>query len=320
MGIKRGIIQSRGLGDILIALPIARYYYEQGDEIVWPICDDFYGSVKAIDWITWVPMKQDPAGAHFMEQPLKIFKYHDVDVNEALYLYHYLNTLPELTDPELFNILKFDQYKYQVAGVPFKLKWTLGDIVPRDVAREEALRLRVNPPARYAVAHLTGSSAKVDVQLINFLDPAVKVINVDDYLTDSIFDWRALLEGAEAVVCLDSAMSNMVDQLGIRGPELYWIRRSPWDLTPVMGLNWTIVPTNLPIVEPTRVDPAAEADKKRAQTAPQGTAGGLISHVPFETDKSAFPTSFMSALNGGAGQKPNKPNAAQDLYKSLGVR
>jgi hypothetical protein len=304
---KRGIIQSRGLGDILIALPIARYYYDQGDEIIWPICEEFYGSVKdSVAWVTWVPMKTDERGEFFLAQPLKIFKYHAVDPDAALYLYHYLNTVPELTVPELFNILKFDQYKYWKTGVPFRLKWTLDACVARDPAAEDRLRttLGISPGDRYAVASMRGSSFSAPVPQ-GFFDPAVRLISVDDHLTDSIFDWRGVIEGAEAAVCVDSALANMIDQLCIEGPRLYWVRRSPWDLTPVLGSQWTIIPTNLPIKDPVRVDPAAEAKKKsqpqpvlQGRTAAQANGGdqsSLTSHVPFKA-AGKIPTSFMSAL------------------------
>ena len=324
MGIKRGIIQSRGLGDILIALPIARHYFDQGDEIVWPVCREFLSSVESyVDWVTWIGIDADDQGRFFLETPLQVFREMGVDPDEALYLYQYLNVVPELTDPEMFNILKFDQYKYQVAGVPFVRKWTLDRGLNRDVVREAQLLDRLasvyDMTKPYCVVHLTGSSARVDVALVkNFIDPAVQIINVDDYLTESIFDWRGILERAQSIVCLDSAVANMIDQLQITGPELYWIRRSAWDLTPVLGSAWKFVPTNLPIKEPQRVDPSAEAAKKReraalttppqsssiAQTPPksQGNQGGasgssgLTSHVPFETDKSKVPTSFMHAL------------------------
>ena len=298
---KRGIIQSRGLGDIIIALPIARHYFDRGDEIVWPICAEFYSSVKDhVSWVNWISIPTDERGAYFLETPLSVFREWGVDPDEALYLYQFLSSVPELTDPELYNILKFDQYKYQVAGVPFVKKWDLGRCISRSNAGELALRDRLASAGlldgRYAVVHLTGSSARVDESLVTFLDPAVKIINVDLYKTDSIFDWIGVLEGAEAIVCLDSAVANMVDQLCITGPELYWIRRSSWDLTPVLGQQWTIVPTNLPIKEPVRIDPAVEAQKKVAATAPKPTAGGLTSHVPFESNRTGFPTDFMSAL------------------------
>jgi hypothetical protein len=296
MGIQRGIIQSRGIGDILLALPIARHYFEQGDSIVWPICEEFMPVFKDhVSWVNWVPIKTDPAGAYFLETPLLVFKEWGVDPDEALYLYQYLSSNPELTDPEMFNILKFDQYKYQQAGVPFVKKWRLGACVSRNSGRELGLKDRLNLPKRYCVAHLNGSSARVDVAIVRgFIDPAVQIIDVDTVKTESIFDWLTVIEGAESVVCIDSCMANMIDQLGIDRPELYWIRRSPWDLTPVLGSAWKFVPTNLPIQEPTRVDPARVLADQRARAATQ--ASGMISHVPFETNKSGFPTNFMHAL------------------------
>jgi hypothetical protein len=299
-GIKRGIIQSRGLGDIIIALPIARHYFDQGDEIVWPVCEEFYTSVKEhVRWVNWVSIPADPEGRFFLETPLSVFKDWGVDPDEALYLYQFLNTVPELTDPEMFNILKFDQYKYQTAGVPFKKKWDLGRCVARSNEGELALADRLKRDGllggRYAVVHLTGSSARVDQAIVNWFDPAVKIINVDLYKTNSIFDWIGVLERAEAIVCLDSAVANMVDQLAINGPELYWIRRSAWDLTPVLGEAWKFVPTNLPIAEPTRVDPVKMTAEKNARNSTAGN-GGLTSHVPFDTNKTGFPTNFMHAL------------------------
>jgi hypothetical protein len=299
--VLRGIIQSRGLGDIIIALPIARHYYDQGEEIVWPICEEFYSSVKNhVPWVNWVSIETDSAGRFFLDRPLEVFREWGVDADEALYLYQYLNVVPELTDPEMFNILKFDQYKYQTAGVAFKNKWELGRCITRINAGELALRDRLSEAGlltrRYAVCHLTGSSARVDQSIITWLDPAVTVINVDLYKTASIFDWIGVLEGAEAIICLDSAVANMVDQLNITSPELFWIRRSAWDLTPVLGNSWTIVPTNLPIAEPARVDPAVAAREKAARSNPSIGSGGLVSHVPFETNKTGFPTSFMSAI------------------------
>jgi hypothetical protein len=299
--VLRGIIQSRGLGDIIIALPIARHYYDQGEEIVWPICEEFYSSVKNhVPWVNWVSIETDAQGRFFLDRPLEVFREWGVDADEALYLYQYLNVVPELTDPEMFNILKFDQYKYQTAGVAFKNKWELGRCITRINAGELALKDRLSEAGlltkRYAVCHLTGSSARVDQSIITWLDPAVKVINVDLYRTESIFDWIGVIEGAEAVVCLDSAIANMVDQLNITGPELFWIRRSAWDLTPVLGNSWTIVPTNLPIAEPARVDPAVAAREKAARSNPSIGSGGLVSHVPFDVNKTGFPTSFMSAI------------------------
>ncbi len=308
MGIKRGIIQSRGLGDILIALPIARHYFDQGDEIVWPICREFMPAVEPfVKWVNWVAVDTDSQGRFFLETPLSVFREWGVDPDEALYLYQFLSSNPELTDPEMFNILKFDQYKYQIAGVPLLKKWDLGRCVARSNERELALKDRLERSydlrRPYAVAHLTGSSARVDESIArNILDPAVQLINIDLHLTadSSPLDWVGVIERAQSFIGLDSVFANMVDQLGITAPELYWIRRSQWDLTPVLGQHWIFVPTNLPIQEPQRVDPVKMAQERQRlqQATQQPTAGngGLMSHVPFQTDKSKIPTNFMHAL------------------------
>ena len=54
---KLGIIQSRGIGDIVIALPIAKEYADQGNEIYWPICEDFVSHFKdTAPWVNWLPV------------------------------------------------------------------------------------------------------------------------------------------------------------------------------------------------------------------------------------------------------------------------
>ena len=315
---KRGIIQSRGLGDIVIALPIARHYHEQGDEIIWPVCEEFVASFAAVaPWVTWVGVKTDPQGSFFLDTPLQVFDRMGVDSSEALYLYQYLNSVPERTDPELFSILKFDQYKYQIAGVPFGKKWTLGDCIQRDSKREAALLDQLALEGPYVLTHLEGSShkASVDLSWLSEQYPAARVVEITA-LTDNIWDWLGAIEGAAAVICVDSVYANMIDQLKVKGPDLYWIRRSGWDLTPVLMGDWTWVPCELPIDEVKRVNPGQQA---RLQEQQRKAASGLSSHVPFQTNPKGIPTNFMHAVKqGGASTNIQAPNAAQRLLSGLG--
>lgn len=312
---KRGICQSRGLGDIVIALPIAKFYHDKGDEIYWPICDEFMSSfTKTVPWVNWISVPTDQQGAFFLQTPLQKLEEIGVKQEDVLYLYQYLNSVPELTDPELFNILKFDQYKYWVSTVPFKNKWLLGSCITRDVARENKLRKKLKLPARYAVVHLTGSNFRADIDL-SWLDPAVKVINIDDHKTDNIWDWLGVLEGAEAFVGVDSVYANIVDSLELNIPELFWIRRSPWDLTPVLGSLWTMVPTTLPIQEPQRVNPAAEAQAKMEAQQRSRNISGVSSHVPFQAS-GAIPTNFMHAVK----QAPSVPSTNINLMSGPTLR
>lgn len=296
MGVK-GIIQSRGLGDIIIALPIARWYHQEGDRIVWPVCSEFLGSVQsAAPWVEWVGMDTDPTGRFFLETPLRVLEERGVGSDDHLYLYQYLSSHPEETDPELYSILKFDQYKYWVSGVPFKEKWNLRSCITRNPEREKSLldRLGLEEGQRYALSHTTGSSFEAKIN-VSWLDPAVRIIRTEDYQTDNIWDWLMVLEGAEAFIGIDSVFANLIDAWGF-DMDLYWIRRSAWDLTPVLGSAWTIVPTELPIVRDFRVDPAAQAqEKNRKLSQYAGSEGALKAYSPFPPS-GQIPTSFMHAL------------------------
>jgi hypothetical protein len=55
-----------------------------------------------------------------------------------------------------------------------------------------------------------------------------------------VFDWVGILEGAEAIIAVDSIISNIVDQLKITEQvDCYFIPRSHIHLTPVLGGTWT---------------------------------------------------------------------------------
>jgi hypothetical protein len=150
---KLGIIQSRGIGDIVIALPIAKEYADQGNEIYWPICEDFVSHFKdTAPWVNWLPVPVDARGDFFLNTPLaKLREVGITDDDDLLYLYQYLNSVPEKTDPDLFAMMKFDQYKYAITGIPFAKKWELANCIVRDPVREQALYDRVVKKDRYMV-------------------------------------------------------------------------------------------------------------------------------------------------------------------------
>ena len=273
---KRGIIQSRGLGDIIIALPIAHYYYtEHGDEIYWPICQEFIEHFQRhVPWVNWLPCI-DKTGLFFYEEPTRLLA--EVGVEDTLYLYQYLSSHPELTDPELFSILKFDQYKYWTGGVPFLRKWRLSECILRDVEAEEDLLASLGISGDYCVIHRSGSDYKWNED-ISWLED-MQVIDIDSHPTRSIFDWIKVLEGCSVFIGVDSVIANLVDSMNLEIEDKYWIRRSGWDVTPVLGGTWTIIENeDVPVEDRTRVNPRMAADRK------------------LNPPRSGYPTSFMSAL------------------------
>jgi hypothetical protein len=232
MSKKLGIIQSRGLGDLVIALPIARYYYEQGQEIIWPICEEFIQHMQPVaPWVKWVPVKTDH-GPFFYDVPLQRLKNFKCD--EIICLYQAL-TGHKFHEEKYFQYTSFDQYKYIVAGVPFLEKWNLAQCITRNPEREQALYDHVVTNENYVVVHLQGSDHRATYDA-SIIPPGWQIIEINEQ-TDCIWDWLKVLEGAQSLILVDSVFANIVDQLGI-GDDRYFIQRSHIGLTPVQGQHW----------------------------------------------------------------------------------
>jgi len=232
-----GLIQSRGLGDLFIALPIAGWYRDQGYTIHWAICEEFLPTMMAAaPWVHWKGLKTDPQGRFFYDMAMIFLRYNVLEEN-IINLYQFLSSRPQDSNPDTFPILKFDQYKYAQAGVPFLHKWRLGDYITRDLRAEAELRSRVVKKPRWVVTHLKGSSAEVTLDLSQVEAEGVQVIEILEGVTDRALDWLGVIEGAEAVYMIDSVYSNLVDQLQLEVDKTF-IRRSKMDLTPVLGSAW----------------------------------------------------------------------------------
>jgi len=232
---KIGIIQSRGLGDLIIALPIARNYYDEGAEVYWPICEEFMSTMtKCAPWVNWIPLKTDQHGSFFYFHAYGNLKYRELD--EIVCLYQFLSNMPELSDPVLFPILKFDQYKYARVGMALKDKLRLPECITRDPAAESLLKEQVVTRDRYIVVHLQGSNAKAQLDFSD-IDPAVQVVEIREGFTDNAVDWLAVIEGAESLYMIDSFYSNLVDAYDLCRDK-WFIPRSKMDLTPVLLSDW----------------------------------------------------------------------------------
>lgn len=234
MAKKLGIIQSRGLGDLVISLPIARYFHNEGWDIVWPICEPFMSSmVDNVPWIQWVPIPVDPRGLFFYDVPMQRLRNFKVD--ETLCLYQALTSHPEFSAEKYFQYTGFDQYKYIKAGVPFLNKWKLAECITRFPNREQALYERLVTQDDYVVVHRKGSDFEAQVDL-SIVPENWQIIEITEQ-TDSIFDWLTILERAQSLIMVDSVFANIVDQMNI-GDDRYFIQRSHIGLTPVLGQHW----------------------------------------------------------------------------------
>ena len=230
---KLGIIQSRGLGDIVLALPIALHYKEQGYEILWPITDVWVEQMQHyVPWIKWIPLKQD-SGAFFYDTPKTLLRNFKCD--EIICLYNSLTGHPEFAEEPFFQFTTFDQYKYAKAGVPFLDKWRLNECIKRDPAREQALYDQKVKNPLYAVTHLTSSQHTVPFDA-SVIPQEWDVIDIDN--TGWIFDWLKVIEGAQSIIMTNSVFANMVDLLKI-GDDKYFIPLHHLNWSPTFGTQWT---------------------------------------------------------------------------------
>ena len=146
-----GLVQTRGIGDIIIALPIADYYHKKGHTIHWPIDASFIHFIQdAAPHIEFIPVDYQPTGGpelYFIDAPLKLLK--NKGITDIRVLYNKAGG--KLLDEKLGGSLKFDEYKYAICQVPFSEKWNLH--FNRNIAREKKLYDRLNISGKYVCVH-----------------------------------------------------------------------------------------------------------------------------------------------------------------------
>lgn len=231
-----GLIQTRGIGDIVIAAPIAQHYIALGHEVYWPVDSRFLPSVQAaFPDIRFIPIDPEQTGnaslSYFYSQPLAELQ--QLGCTQIHCLYSYLSGL-DIVNQKLAHSLKFDEYKYAVANVPFAKKWELS--VMRDNGREQALFDRLDIRREYVLVHDQGSNFKLDIQLPEDIVRDYQVIKISE-VSSNPFDWLGIIERAHMLVCVDSCFANLAEQLDLCRNKFLFLR-SDIRATPVFKNNW----------------------------------------------------------------------------------
>lgn len=237
MAKRIGLVQTRGIGDIIIALPIADHFIEQGCEVFWPIDEHFLEMFRAVKpEVNFVDVKRpEPLDYnYFLNDPVKLLRQHDCD--RIVILYSRLSDI-NVTDQRLAMSLKFDEYKYAVAGVPFEKKWRLK--YERNFGREENLFQKLNIEGDYAVIHDQGSAMTEPIEVSPNLIKGLQTVRICP-ITDNVFDWRLTIERAAQLIMVDSCFANMVEQLNLENEKAFF-PQWPVHNTPVFVNKWRFV-------------------------------------------------------------------------------
>ena len=148
---------------------------------------------------------------------------------------YYIGYLHEDWNP---NIGTFDKTFYEQAGVPFVERWN-NYRVRRDPDAEMAVRAAINPPFRYAFVHMDAARGMTFVPETN-----LPCVGPAPGLTRNIFDYQAVIRGAEEVHCLESAFMHMIDSMRETTFNSLHAYRSARPATrfdiPATMKNWTI--------------------------------------------------------------------------------
>lgn len=238
------IIQPGRNGDILLVLPIAKYYYDHGYNIIWPVCSEyftlFYYTNFPINAIDIGPLESGK-GAYDKAKSIFPFEYLDLAIGFG-------NTALD-TEWKKTN-LSFDVWKYNKANVPYFNKYNLPNIISRqtDIELDLFNFLHIKTNESYIVIHQNGSNKRhFDFKL----NTNKRIIEIDSISSERwrIFDWLPILMNADQIYCVDSCFLNLVDQYNIKPPNgryahlwsEYYTEENLHFLSPLISSDWKFI-------------------------------------------------------------------------------
>jgi hypothetical protein len=225
---RLGIIQPGRLGDIIICLPVAKWYADKGYKVVWPVEHAYLRNfVGYVDYVTFIGIDSLDCNTARKECAYECNSIIDLSItfpnsnpyNDSLFYTHR-------------NEMSFDQIKYAIADVPFEEKWNLN--ITRNKAEEQKLEDQIlNLAEPFTLVHTRGSSES----FVYHPEDGENVVYVSE-LAPSLFAWCGVIEKANKVVAIDSSFANLVAQSGFKGPK-FLVRRAA-DVRPVYK-DWTVL-------------------------------------------------------------------------------
>lgn len=187
------IFQPGRNGDILICLPIAKYYADQGKDVYWLCPRPYHINFRNIDYCK-------PVAEYSVDYERIIDISFGLNINGPVHRW-WVDTR-ETWD-------SFITTKYHLAGVPLEERWDLlwlGDEKRESELLEKIVKIH---GLRYNIAHETTHDAHINIDVEN----KVLFEPIEDY---NIFDWYKVLLQAESIHAQDSSLANFVEVL----PEL----------------------------------------------------------------------------------------------------
>jgi hypothetical protein len=194
------IIQPGRMGDLLICMPIAHHYHQQGYKVYWPILSEYTSVFRNIDYVETIPILNK-------------------DVSDVIpYIYNIKSDYPQILDLSFGfehsalnkswdkiskNEKSFIEYKYSIAKIELSKRWCLKWNRNKEFENKLFDSLQINKP--YALVHSETHNFRMNMDInIN----QVHFQKVDDF---NIFDWYLVIINAEEIHCIDSSLANFIE-------------------------------------------------------------------------------------------------------------
>lgn len=231
---KIGILQPGRLGDIIICLPIAKFYYDKGYEIIWPVVSYCYNIFRDIDYVHAIDLNCSiDQSVSKSKSILNKFSCEIIDMSfgfpgsDLTNKYHNNTTFAE----------NFVLAKYKLANTPIEERWRLQ--FNRDHEKENSLYERVVSTSKYKLVHLCSSQGRHGN--IHGSD-IVEVTKIEGF---NIFNWMKVIEHATEIYCVDSVICNLVEsQKHLKSVIKNYISKklhaTGWGRT-TLNNNWIII-------------------------------------------------------------------------------
>ena len=195
------MVQPGRTGDILITLPIAKFYQTRGYSIIWPMPLKYRSIMRNISYVT--PCYYDMGEDTILPIIYTSMCGYD-SVCDLSFGFHHTKA-GHLWRPN--SAESFITVKYRTAGVPIEYRWNLE--WDRDEEKENELYSKVVTGTPYTFIHDETWSGRYEVPGASH-DQKVYAHEIEGY---SIFDWRRILVEAAEIVAIDSSFANLIDVL-----------------------------------------------------------------------------------------------------------
>lgn len=198
------IVQTGRLGDTIISLPIAKYYYDKGYLIDWVVHESLKPLFDYVDYINEIfVVPNDIDIVYSVPVAYKLIDSSKYKSVIDLSIGFPGSMVGKYTNPNFLET--FVHVKYHLANVDISEKWNFK--FNRKEERENALYDKLIE-REYILIHnnISGNdssmfSVESDYQKVYFK-------KVDGY---EIFDWYKIILNAKEIYCIDSSLCNFID-------------------------------------------------------------------------------------------------------------